>query len=188
MEGLMNPSPVTSTLIRPLRSAGTLRRDLVHVMTGAAALTVSARISLPISPVPISAQSFAVLMLGAMLGARRASASVLAYLAAGAMGAPVFVAGGGLSYLLGPTAGYLWGFLPAAWLLGELADRGWTRCQRRCLTMLLLAEAVLFSFGLAWLALYVPASRLLVAGLWPFLPGETLKVLLAATLIYRPRF
>ena len=180
----METSALCLTTTPPSR---TLRRDLALVLGGVALLTISARISLPIGAVPISAQTLGVLLLGAMLGARRSAASVLGYLTAGAAGLPVFVGGGGLPYLLGPTGGYLWGFLPAAWLAGEFAGRGWMQSPTRCLPALILADALLFAFGLAWLALYVPPRAILAAGLWPILPGEVLKITIAATLLTRRR-
>ncbi|RPJ40883.1 MAG: biotin transporter BioY, partial [Candidatus Latescibacterota bacterium] len=93
-------------------------------------LALSARVAIPLpfSPVPISGQSFAVLLVGALLGSRRGSAAVLLYLAEGAVGLPVFAGGaGGAAYLVGPTGGYLAAFLPAAFVVGALCERGWDK-------------------------------------------------------------
>lgn len=157
--------------------------DVAAVLAGAAALAASARpIPLPWTPVPITAQTLAVLLIGGLLGPRRGALSVLAYLAAGAGGLPIFAHGGGPAYLFGPTGGYLLGFVPAAYLAGALIERG-----RGRLLALLVADAVVFAFGLAWLALYVPLGALPLAGLLPFLPGEAIKILLAAVVLQRQR-
>ena len=151
------------------------------VLYGAAAVALSARISVPLAPVPVTAQTLAVLLIGALLGPTRGAAAVLTYLAAGVAGLPVFVGGGGPLYLLGPTGGYLLGFLPAAYVTGTLVRRG------RIALGLLAGEAVLFGFGLAWLAVHVPNLKALLAnGLLPFLPGEAVKIA-AAGLICQAR-
>jgi biotin transport system substrate-specific component len=109
---------------------------------------------------------------------------MLTYLGAGAMGLPVFSGsperGIGLAYLAGPTGGYLFGYLIASGLVGWLATgRGWLGR----VTVMLAALGVVYAAGLAWLALYVPSSMLLAAGLTPFLLGDLLKVALAATAV-----
>jgi len=157
------------------------------VVGGAALMALSSRAVLPLAPVPVTAQTFAVLLLAGLLGRQMAVSSVLTFLAAGAMGLPLFAHGGGLGYLLGPTGGYLLGFLPAAWIVGGLAEKGWHRRPVRCVLMLLLGDAALFAFGLAWLSALIPASGLLWAGLLPFIPGEAAKIALAALVLSRRR-
>jgi len=157
----------------------------VLVVGGAVLLALSSRAVLPLGPVPVTGQTFAVLLVAGLLGRPMAVASVLTFLAAGAAGLPLFAYGGGLGYLLGPTGGYLVGFLPAAWIVGELAEKGWRRQPMRCVLMLLLGEAALFAFGLAWLRRFIPAGGLLRAGLWPFIPGEAIKVALAGLILTR---
>jgi biotin transport system substrate-specific component len=156
--------------------------EALKVLVAAAALAVSARLAfaLPGSPVPVTAQTLAVLLVGAMLGPRRGVLAVGVYLLCGLAGLPVFAAGGGPAYLLSPTAGYLLGFLPAAFLAGYLLDprRPWT-----ALPAMLAADAVLFACGLAVLSLHLPARHLLGAGLVCFLPGETLKIMLASIIL-----
>jgi biotin transport system substrate-specific component len=151
------------------------------VMLAVAAIALSAKtmIPLPSTPVPVSAQTLAVLLAGALLGSELGLASVATYLAIGLAGLPVFTMGGGPACLLGPTGGYLLGFMPAAWIAGRLAGG---RLSSR-LAGLVLADAAIFAFGLVWLGLYVPAGKLLWAGLAPFLPGEALKLLLAAMVL-----
>jgi len=171
--------------------AASLSRSLVIFSSGAILfallIALSARLSLPIpgTPVPATLQTLAVLLAGALLGPWGGVASVAAYLAAGAAGAPVFASGGGASFLLGPTGGYLLGFLPAAWLSGYFAGR-----TSRFLALfpgLLLAAAVIHLSGWAQLSLLAgagPAARLGVA---PFLAFDILKALVAAMVVVRGR-
>lgn len=145
------------------------------------ALFAQVRIPLPFTPVPLTGQTFAVLLVGALLGARRGAWSLALYLLQGALGAPVFAGGkAGLVHLFGPTGGYLLGFLVAAWLVGWLAERGGERRLPVSLLTFLLGEGVIYLFGLPWLALFVGWERVLVTGLFPFLPGDLIKVIAAA--------
>jgi biotin transport system substrate-specific component len=138
-------------------------------------------IPLPWSPVPITGQTFAVLLSGAVLGARRAFLAQALYLIEGAAGLPVFAGGaGGAHVLVGPTAGYLMAFPFAAAVTGALAERGFDRRFWTMLVAMLLGSAVFFALGLAWLSRFVPADRLLATGLLPFLPGDLFKSALAA--------
>lgn len=148
------------------------------------ALLAQVAVPLPFSPVPITGQTFGVLLLGAALGARRAALALVLYLVEGVVGLPVFAPGTmiGPARLVGPTAGYLLAFPAAAFVLGWLAERGWSRSVWRLTLAMLLAEAVIFSGGIAWLVV-VTRAPLAVAfemGLYPFLPGECVKSLLAA--------
>ena len=178
----------TSILAGPARPRAIplIDRALV-VLAGAAVIAGSARANYQIGLVPISGQTLAVLLVAGLLGARAGTAAVLACLAAGVAGAPVFTGGGGVHLLFGPTGGYLLGFVPGAWLAGELFDRGAGRTVGRAVGALLAADAILFAFGLAWLSLYLPAKSLLAAGLLPFIPGEAVKIALAAAVLTRAR-
>lgn len=165
-----------------LPRAGALSNALLVVGASlATALAAQAAVPVPWSPVPITGQTFAVLLSGAVLGARRAALAQVLYLAEGALGLPVFAAGGaGVAKLVGPTGGYLLAFPVAAALTGALAERGWDRRFLSMLAAMLVASGVIFALGLAVLAAFVPADRLLAAGLVPFLPGDLVKAALAA--------
>lgn len=141
-------------------------------------------ISLPFSPVPITGQTFGVLLVAMALGRVRGTAVVTAYLVEGLIGLPVFAEGkAGLPILLGPTGGYLLGFVVAAALVGMLADRGWDKNLKLSLAAMLLGTAVIFIAGLSWLSRFVPAEMLLTSGLTPFLPGAALKLALASIIL-----
>lgn len=154
------------------------------LIVGASVVTaLAAQVAIPVpwSPVPISGQTFAVLLSGAVLGARRAFLAQALYLLEGAIGLPVFAGGAaGFLAIAGPTGGYLVAFPFAAALVGRLAQRGWDRRFLTMLAALLLGSGVIFASGLAWLSRFVPGDQLLAAGLLPFLPGDLVKSSLAA--------
>jgi len=145
------------------------------------ALAAQVAIPLPWTPVPITGQTFAVLLSGAVLGARRAFLAQVVYLLEGALGLPVFAAGAaGALKLIGPTGGYLLAFPFASALVGALCERGWDRRFPTMLAAMLLGSGVIFAVGLLQLSRFVPASTLLAQGLLPFVPGDLVKSSLAA--------
>ena len=154
------------------------------LVAGASLITaLAAQIAIPVpwSPVPITGQTFAVLLTGAMLGARRAFAAQVLYLAEGALGLPVFAASAaGVVTLVGPTGGYLLAFPLAAALVGALAERGWDRRFPTMMAAMLLGSIVIFALGLIGLERFVPIPQLFASGLWPFIPGDLIKSALAA--------
>jgi biotin transport system substrate-specific component len=152
------------------------------LIVGASLVTaLAAQVAIPMAPVPITGQTFAVLLTGAVLGPRRAALAQLLYLVEGAAGLPVFAGGAfGLAKLAGPTGGYLLAFPFAAALTGWLAARGWDRRFDTMLLAMLLGSSVIFACGLAQLARFVPAGQLLRVGLVPFVPGDLVKSSLAA--------
>lgn len=151
------------------------------VMSAVIALGAQLEVVLPFSPVPLTGQTFGVLLAGILLGSRWGAAAVAAYLVEGLLGMPVFAGGAaGPVVFAGPTAGYLVGFLPAAFLTGALAERGWDRTPAKAAAAMLLGSSAIFAAGLLNLARFLPASQLLSAGLIPFLPGDVVKSALAA--------
>jgi biotin transport system substrate-specific component len=131
--------------------------------------------------VPITGQSFAVLLSGLVLGARRAFLAQVLYLAEGAAGLPFFAGGAaGAVQLVGPTGGYLLAFPLAAAFTGLLAERGWDRNPFTMFAAMLSGSAIVFALGLAQLSRFVPADALLASGLLPFIPGDLVKSAIAA--------
>lgn len=150
------------------------------VLVGCAYLSFS----LPFSPVPITGQTFGVLLVAMALGRVRGSGVVLAYLAEGAAGLPVYAGGAaGVGVLAGPTGGYLIGFLLAAYLTGWLADHGWDRGYFKSTMAMLAGSVLIFMCGLAQLSLFVPAGAVLAMGLYPFIVGGVVKISLAAVIL-----
>jgi biotin transport system substrate-specific component len=162
--------------------AGALRQAALIV--GASVVTaLAAQIAIPLpwSPVPLTGQTFAVLLTGAVLGARRGFAAQALYLAQGAAGLPVFAGGvAGFAVFAGPTAGYLLAFPIAAAVTGLLAERGWDRGFAGTLAAMLLGGAVILAAGAAGLGRFVPPGALLASGVLPFVPGEIAKCAIAA--------
>jgi biotin transport system substrate-specific component len=173
------PSPST-TLARQWIPERSLLSDagLVIGFSLFTGLLAHVAIPLPFTPVPITGQTFAVLLCGALLGARLGTAAMLAYIVEGAIGLPVFALAPGLA-----SYGYLAGFVAAALLVGWLADRGWTKDLPHTIAAMLLGEVAIYAFGLPWLARFVPPSQVLALGLFPFLIGDAIKLTMAAAVL-----
>lgn len=153
------------------------------VLAGAAFIALSARIQVPMWPVPMTMQTLAVLMVAMAFGARIGLATVTLYLLQGAVGLPVFAAGGGLAYFAGPTAGYLWAFLVVAAVVGWLAERGFTRSVAGAFVTAIIGSAIIYVIGAGWLAIMVSADTAIASGVLPFILGDLVKSALAAILL-----
>ena len=152
------------------------------LVLGSSLLWASAKVQVPFWPVPLTMQTYVILLLGPLLGWRLGAGVVLTYLAEGAIGLPVFAGhanGLGLGYFAGPTAGYLVGYLAAVVLAGTLAERGWDRSIGGNVLTLLVAEITILVLGCTWLATTYGWEAALSVGLWPFLLGDCLKLALA---------
>lgn len=165
------------------RSASWLR-DATLIVLGTLFVTILAqvRIPLPFTPVPLTGQTFAVLLVGAALGSKRGLVSMALYIALGALGLPVFAGGAsGMAYLSGATLGYLVGFAAAAAIVGLLAERGLERSVRTSILPFLVGTAVIYLCGVAWLSILLGSfSQAVAAGLFPFLVGDAIKLVAAA--------
>lgn len=165
------------------RTAGWLR-DLVLILLGAlfVAGLAQLKIALPFTPVPLTGQTFAVLLVGAVLGSKRGAASMLCYIGLGAFGVPVFAGGAsGLAYLSGATLGYLVGFVIAAFVIGLLAERGMERSVRTSIIPFLVGTLIIYVCGVAWLTIFLGSfSKALAAGVLPFLIGDAIKLVAAS--------
>ncbi|MCH8026704.1 MAG: biotin transporter BioY [candidate division Zixibacteria bacterium] len=141
-------------------------------------------INLPFSPVPITGQTFGVLIIAMVLGKTRSVAVVTAYLLEGLAGLPVFAGGtAGLGVLMGPTGGYLLGFLAAAYFVGALADKGWDKNYLKSIIAMTIGTAIIFIFGLSWLIRFVPLETVSTIGFYPFIPGAILKLAVAGLIL-----
>ena len=177
-----------AALAAPDRPAVTLLRGAALAVVGALVLAASAKVQVPFYPVPMTLQTLAVLTIGALFGARLAAATVALYLGEGLLGLPVFAgAVAGPAYMMGPTGGYLVGFLAAAALVGGLAERGWTRGWPLALAAMAIGHVVLFATGFAWLALTLGAAKAWAVGVAPFYAATLAKTLLAAALAIAAR-
>lgn len=175
-------------LLQPsfIRIRHRLLYDVALIVGGSLFVALSARIAIPLpfSPVPITGQTLAVLLVGTLLGSRRGASSLLLYLLEGGLGLPVFAGGmSGLAYMVGPTGGYLIGFVCAAFAAGLLAEKKWDRRPQKSALAMLLGNLVIYVCGLSWLARFVGADKVLALGFYPFIPGDLMKLALATVLL-----
>ena len=151
----MLTNATVADLLRPCEKRLAGLYDVALIIGGSLLIGLCAHVKvlLPFSPVPVTGQTFAVLMLGALLGSRRGCLAVLAYITEGAAGLPVFAAGVGTAALLGPTGGYLFGFIPAVYITGRLAEKGWDRRVGTTVLAMISGNLAIYAFGLLWLCL-----------------------------------
>jgi biotin transport system substrate-specific component len=174
------------TLVDALWPSSALNRtrDFILVLGGSLLVALSAQLEIPLTPVPITAQTFAVLLLAALYGSKRGTATMATYLALGIIGLPVFAGGTvGIARLLGPTGGYLMGYLPAAFVVGWLSEKGWDRRAWTTALSMIVGNAIIYLTGVAWLSRFVGDNVVLDVGVLPFLPGAALKIALATVLL-----
>ena len=178
--GVLEPKSPTTRLVS----------NVFTVLLGTVLITLAAKINVPTWPVPVTLQGFAIAALAAAFGWRIGTATVVAYLLEGAAGLPVFAAGGGLAYLVGPTGGFLLGFVPMAYIIGRAADSGASGKALPLFLAMLVADAVLFAFGFAWLlalgsnAAWIDQANVVgsafAGAVQPFVVWDVLKMLFAA--------
>ena len=173
LDSLMTPSAATSAVTKA-----------ALVVFGSLLLAVSAQFKIPLYPVPVTGQTLVVLLIGMTYGPRLGGITVAAYLFEGALGLPVFAGGAaGVAVLMGPTAGYLFGFLLAAIAMGYLAERGMGRTVVSTIAAMVIGNCVVYLCGALWLADFIGFSQAIVMGVLPFLYGDALKLVVAAGLM-----
>lgn len=168
---------------RSVSLAKRLAFDVCLIASGSAVVALGAQVAIPLpfTPVPVTLQTLAVLVVAAALGCKRGGAALGLYLAEGAAGLPVFAGGAaGLGHLLGPTGGYAFGFVPAAVLVGWLADRGGCRSIGGAALTMTAGTAAIFICGFFWLAVLIGPGAAVAAGLVPFIPGAIIKITAAS--------
>jgi biotin transport system substrate-specific component len=183
-----SPHFLLSALVWPRRSDGSLNllRSAILVALGTALLTLSAKVNLPLPYVPMTLQTLVVLMIGAAYGWRLGCVTVMAYLAEGAIGLPVFASPvGGIAPLIGPTAGYLFGFVVAAFVTGWLSERGWDRSVLRLFVAMAFGHILILAAGFGWLAfgMKLGVEKAWLVGVTPFIAPSLVKNALGATLV-----
>ncbi|MCC0038146.1 MAG: biotin transporter BioY [Brucellaceae bacterium] len=175
------------TLALPQKGMARLATQIFLAVLGTLLLTLSAKTRVVLGPVDMSLQTLVVLLIGASFGMRLGVATLLLYLAEGAMGFPVFQAtpekGIGIAYMLGSTGGYLAGFVVMAAIAGWAADRGWDRNVLKLLAAMIVAEIVMMAMGWAWLSTLIGADKAWTFGVLPFILPDAVKVALAACLL-----
>ena len=175
------PAAVLQRLVR-----GRVAVDMLLVIGASVLVAIAAQIAIPIpfSPVPLTLQPLAVLLVGVALGSTRGAAALALYLLEGASGLPVFAQGhGGALWLLAPTAGYLYSYPVAAWIAGWFSERGWGNSVVRALAGMLTALAVIYLGGWSWLAMLSGARAAFTMGVAPFIVADILKIAIGAALL-----
>ena len=157
--------------------------NFVTVIICSLLLVLSAKIKVDLYPVPMTLQPLAVLMIAMLCGRNISVAAVSLYLFQGMVGIPVFAYGGGLPYLLGPTGGFLFGFLFASMIIGELADRGWGKQNFKSVFAMLTGLMVIYTFGIFQLSILKGFDFAIINGLKPFIVGDLYKLILAALIL-----
>jgi len=179
---------LADTLWPRTQSSTNWLRLTVLAFIGTLLMAISAKINVPFYPVPMTMQTFVVLSIGMAYGWRLGGATLLLYLAEGAMGLPVFAGtpekGIGLAYMMGPTGGYLIGFVLAATIVGYLGERGWDRNVFSTIAAMTLGTGIIFGFGVLYLGTLIGWDKpVLEYGFTPFIAGSVFKILLAAAVL-----
>ena len=151
-------------------------KNILLVLGGVAFLSIMSQvlIPLPYTPVPISLGTFGVTLMALLYGRKLGTATILSYVTAGSLGAPIF-AGGKAGSLFSPTGGYILGYIVSAIILGYLADRGVTKSYLKTILSLMLSSTIILTLGALQLSLFVAGKNVFVIGVLPFLPGDALK-------------
>lgn len=177
--------PTIADIWRPSEKSQALLYNILLILSGSIFIALSAQLSIPIGgPVPFTMQTFAVLLIGALFGAKLGCMSVGLYLLEGMAGWPVFSFGRyGFAMLLGYDGGYLVGFLAAAYVVGFLAQRGWDRRISTTILAMIVGNLIIYTFGLFWFTCLAGFRTALTSGLLQFIPGDLIKIALAAALL-----
>lgn len=158
-------------------------RDILLMAGGTFLIALCARLEIPAYPVPITGQTFGIFLIASLLGSRRGVLSVMGYLSLGAIGLPVFAGcATGLTAFAGPTAGYIVGFVFAAFTVGSLCERGWDRAVSTTILAMLAGSVAIYIPGAVWLSRFVGWERVIDAGVLPFIIGDIAKIAAAAIL------
>ena len=169
-----------------LFKAYSIAYEIFQILSFALLIGFSAqmKIQLPFTPIPITLQTFFVILSGAYLGWNKGVFSNLLYICAGLSGLPIFSGfGSGIIHLFGPTGGYIFGFVFAAGIAGILKNKGWTKNFNMSLLLMIFSTIVIYLIGILWLGFYVDFENVIKMGIIPFLPGDTLKIILGAILL-----
>ena len=179
----MNNSRILINNLKIFQGINSSITNLSLILFGTLLLTISAKVQVPFWPVPMTMQTFVVFLIGCTYGVRLSFLTLVAYLFEGAIGLPVFAAGGGIAYLTGPTAGYLYGMTIATVVISYFASKGFSISYIKTFISILLGSIIIFALGIIYLGSIIGYNKALQAGLLPFIPSELFKIALAVILI-----
>lgn len=180
MENYAKPDTLVAAALAPFDRT----RSVAVVVAFSLLTALAAQVSIPIGPVPITGQTFAVTLTGALLGSRLGAIAMIIYLIEGASGLPFFSNGGsGIQKFLGPTGGYLVAFPAAAFITGAFAEHGWDKRFLTAAAAMTIGSAVILLAGWAWLSQLMPPAVAYKAGVEPFIIGDIIKIILAAAVL-----
>ena len=179
----MNNDRILINKLKSFENINSTFLNILLVLFGTLLLAISAKVQVPFWPVPMTMQTFVIFLIGMTYGVRLSFATVAVYLFEGAAGIPVFASGGGIAYLTGPTAGYLYGMLIAVVIISYFANKGYSSSYFKSLLSLLIASVVIFGCGILYLGSIIGFEKAIQAGLFPFIPSEIFKIVLAVLII-----
>lgn len=175
----MNLSANKTTIRNPEQAI-----ELVQVSAAVFTIAILSQIVIPMKPVPFTGQTLGILLTAGLLGRKKGILAVFTYILLGTMGLPFFAGGDfGLARLAGPTGGYLTGFAASAYLVGYLSDKGYFRSYKSAFVCMTAGNLVIYTLGILWLSRFTGWENVLGAGVIPFVPGDIVKIILAASLV-----
>ncbi|MBP9673674.1 MAG: biotin transporter BioY [Bacteriovoracaceae bacterium] len=158
--------------------------DAMMILFGSLFIALTAQITVPFFPVPFTGQTLSILLIGASFGSKRGALTVIAYLLEGSMGLPFFAGGAvGFVHLIGPTGGYLLGFILSAYVMGLLSEKGFDQKFKTAIPLFLIGQICIYTLGLTWLSHFVGFENVFKVGFFPFVLGEIIKTTLAVILL-----
>lgn len=169
--------------IYPLNGTSRFIKNTLLILFGSFLLALSSKVQVPFWPVPMTMQTFVVFLIGMTYGWKLSLITLLVYIIEGGLGFPVFATGSGIAYLMGPTAGYIYGMLFASLIIGFLSEKGFSQTYFKSLISLLIGSIIIFVFGVGYLGSIIGFDKAINFGLLPFIPSELFKIALAVFLI-----
>ena len=179
----MKNNSILINQIFPASGISSYIKNILLVLFGSFLLAISSKVQVPFWPVPMTMQTFIVFLIGMSYGWKLSFLTLFAYIVEGAVGLPVFATGAGLSYLVGPTAGYIYGMLLASVVIGFLAEKGFSNNYFKSLISLLIGSIIIFILGVGYLGSIIGYDKAISLGFLPFIPSELFKIALAVALI-----
>ena len=179
----MQNNSILINQIFPTSGISSYVKNILLIIFGSFLLAVSSKVQVPFWPVPMTMQTFVVFLIGMSYGWKLSFFTLFVYIIEGALGLPVFATGAGLAYLMGPTAGYIYGMLLAAIVIGFLSEKGFSNTYFMSLISLLIGSVIIFTLGVGYLGSIIGYDKAINFGLLPFIPSELFKIALAVALI-----